>query len=162
MGNYWKKTQVRIWKRNIPLLIDLLISNNFSFMTFFCATRILWVIIRQSIVYIYITIRKGRFLLVNDQGFSLISAKEFFFPRIKKKKKKYFTPPEIWLKPKSCLCSIYHNFVKNYSFDLKFAVFLVITFHYNVLFGLFDNMICVVVVLLLVDHDVTLLLLISY
>ena len=30
MGNYWKKTPVRIWKRYIPLLIDLLISNNFS------------------------------------------------------------------------------------------------------------------------------------
>ena len=34
----------------IPLLIDLLISNNFSSMTFFCATRILQVIGRQSIV----------------------------------------------------------------------------------------------------------------
>ena len=40
---------VRIWKRDIPLLIDLLISNNFSPMTFFCATRILRVIGRQSI-----------------------------------------------------------------------------------------------------------------
>ena len=38
-------------KRYIPLLIDLLISNNFSSMTFFCATRILRVIGRQSIVY---------------------------------------------------------------------------------------------------------------
>ena len=33
----------------IYLLIDLLISNNFSSMTFFCATRILRVIGRQSI-----------------------------------------------------------------------------------------------------------------
>ena len=29
----------------------------------------------------------------------------------------FFTPREIWLKPKSCLCSIYHNFVKNYYFN---------------------------------------------
>ena len=36
-------------KRYIPLLIDLLISNNFFSMTFFCATRILRVIGRQSI-----------------------------------------------------------------------------------------------------------------
>ena len=39
----------------LPLLIDLLISNNFSSnktsMTFFCATRILRVIGRQSIVH---------------------------------------------------------------------------------------------------------------
>ena len=44
-----EKKTVRIWKRYIPLLIDLLISNNFSSMTFFCATRILRVIGRQSI-----------------------------------------------------------------------------------------------------------------
>ena len=34
-GNYPEKCLVRIWKRDIPLLIDLLISNNFSSMTFF-------------------------------------------------------------------------------------------------------------------------------
>ena len=51
LGNYPEKCLVRIWKRYIPLLIDLLISNNFSSMTFFCATRILRVIGRQSIVY---------------------------------------------------------------------------------------------------------------
>ena len=50
-GNYPEKCPVRIWKRYIPLLIELLISNNFSSMTFFCATRILRVIGRQSIVY---------------------------------------------------------------------------------------------------------------
>ena len=33
--NYWKKTPVQIWKRYIPLLIDLLTSNNFSSMTYF-------------------------------------------------------------------------------------------------------------------------------
>ena len=49
IGNYLEKCLVRIWKRYIPLLIDLLISNNFSSMTFFCATRILRVIGRQSI-----------------------------------------------------------------------------------------------------------------
>ena len=50
--NYrFTKNPVRIWKIDIPHLIDLLISNNFSSMTFFCATRILRVIIRQSIVY---------------------------------------------------------------------------------------------------------------
>ena len=89
---------------------------------------------------------KGRFLSVNDhnQGFSLIPAKELFFKKLKKKKQ-FFTPPEIWLEPKSCLCSIYDNFVKHYYFDLKFAVFLAITFHYDVLIGLFDNMIRVVV-----------------
>ena len=38
--NYPEKCPVRIWKRDIPLLIDLLISNNFSYTTFFCATRI--------------------------------------------------------------------------------------------------------------------------
>ena len=36
-------------ERYIPLLIDLLISNNFSFTTFFCVTRILRVIGRQII-----------------------------------------------------------------------------------------------------------------
>ena len=34
-GNYGIKTPVRFSKRYIPLLIDLLISNNFSSMTFF-------------------------------------------------------------------------------------------------------------------------------
>ena len=34
-GNYLQQTPIRIWKRYIPLLIDLLISNNFSSMTFF-------------------------------------------------------------------------------------------------------------------------------
>ena len=34
-GNYLEKCPVRIWKKYIPLLIDLLISNNFSSMTFF-------------------------------------------------------------------------------------------------------------------------------
>ena len=46
-----EKCPLQIWKRYIPLLIDLLISNNFSSITFFCATRILRVIGRQSIVY---------------------------------------------------------------------------------------------------------------
>ena len=50
-GNYGIRTPVRIWKIDIHHLIDLLISNNFSSMTFFCATRILRVIIRQSIVF---------------------------------------------------------------------------------------------------------------
>ena len=49
LDNYPEKCPVRIWKRNIPLLIDLLISNNFSSVTFYCATRILRVIGRQSI-----------------------------------------------------------------------------------------------------------------
>ena len=49
LGNYLEKCPVRIWKRYIPLLIDLLISNNFSSMTFFRATHILRVIGRQSI-----------------------------------------------------------------------------------------------------------------
>ena len=48
-GNYLEKCQVRIWKGYIHLLIDLLISNNFSSMTFYCATRILRVVGRQSI-----------------------------------------------------------------------------------------------------------------
>ena len=43
-GNYTEKCLLPIWKRYIPLLIDLLISNNFSSMTFFCGTRILRVI----------------------------------------------------------------------------------------------------------------------
>ena len=34
-GNYPEKCPVRIWERDIPLLIDLLISNNLSSMTFF-------------------------------------------------------------------------------------------------------------------------------
>ena len=49
IGNYLEKCPVQIWKRYIPLLIDFLISNNFSSMTFFCALRILRVIGRQSI-----------------------------------------------------------------------------------------------------------------
>ena len=48
-GNYREKCPLRIWKRYLPLLIDLSISNNFSSVTFFCATRILRVIGRQSI-----------------------------------------------------------------------------------------------------------------
>ena len=47
-GNYGIRGPVRIMKIDIPYLIDLLISINFSSMTFFCATRILRVIIRQS------------------------------------------------------------------------------------------------------------------
>ena len=47
-GNYLQQTPIRIWKRYIPLLIDLLISNNFSSMTLFCTTRILRVG-RQSV-----------------------------------------------------------------------------------------------------------------
>ena len=52
--NYWviieRKPQYESGKDiYIPVLIDLLISNNFSSMTFFCATRILRVIGRQSI-----------------------------------------------------------------------------------------------------------------
>ena len=47
--SYTEKCPLWIWKRYIPLLIDLLISNNFSSMTYFCAMRILWVIGRQSI-----------------------------------------------------------------------------------------------------------------
>ena len=35
MSNYLEKCPVQIWKRYIPLLIDRLISNNFSSMTFF-------------------------------------------------------------------------------------------------------------------------------
>ena len=46
-----RNAQYESGKRDIPLLIDLLISNNFSSMTFFCATRILRVIGRQSIAY---------------------------------------------------------------------------------------------------------------
>ena len=64
----------------------------------------------------------------------------FNFP----KKIHFFTPLEIWLEPKSCLCSIYHNFVINEYFDLKFAVYLAITFHYDVLKGLFDTVVVVV------------------
>ena len=45
-----KKKTVRIWKRYIPLLIDLLISNNFSSMTFFCATHILVYFYELSVV----------------------------------------------------------------------------------------------------------------
>ena len=52
------KTPVRIWKRCVPLLRDLLISNNFSSMTFFCTTRILRVIGRQSI-RLYDSIRQA-------------------------------------------------------------------------------------------------------
>ena len=38
LGNYTEKCPVRIWKRYILLLIDLLISNNFSSITFFANT----------------------------------------------------------------------------------------------------------------------------
>ena len=48
-GNYGIRTPVQIWKIDIPHLIDLLISNNFSSMTFFCATGILRVTGCQSI-----------------------------------------------------------------------------------------------------------------
>ena len=42
LGNYGIRGPVRIWKRYIPLLIDLLISNNFSSMTFFFAQRVFY------------------------------------------------------------------------------------------------------------------------
>ena len=50
-GNYPEKCPVRIWKRDMPLphLIDLLISNNFSFMRFF-AQRVYY---ELSVVKVY-------------------------------------------------------------------------------------------------------------
>ena len=88
-----------------------------------------------------ITIRKGRLLLVNDQGFSQIALTSIF-PKLPKQIH-FFNSREIWLKPKSCFCSIYHNFVINEYFDLKFAVYLAITFHYDVLKGLFHTAVVV-------------------
>ena len=52
----------------------------------------------------------------------------------------------IWLEPKSCFCSIYHNFVIKEYFDLKFAVYLAIAFHYDVLKRLFDTAVVVLAV----------------
>ena len=62
------------------------------------------------------------------------------------KKIHFFYPREIWLEPKSCFCSIYHNFVINEYFDQKFAVCLAIAFHYDVLKGVFDTFVVVVAV----------------
>ena len=59
----WHTMKLWIWKRYIPLLIDHLISNNFSSMTFFCAKRILRAIGRQS-VRLYDSIR----LKIQDSG----------------------------------------------------------------------------------------------
>ena len=67
-GNYTEKCRLRIYKRYIPLLIlfiDLLISNNFSSMTFFCAPHILRVIGRrlydsQPIFYRFFCIKKNK------------------------------------------------------------------------------------------------------
>ena len=61
-----------------------------------------------------------------------------YFRKILKKKVHFFYPLEISLEPKSCFCSIYHNFVINEYFDLNFAVYLAIAFHYDVLKGLFN------------------------
>ena len=58
----------------------------------------------------------------------------------------FFNTREIWLEPKSCLCSIYHNFVINEYFDLKFAVYLAITFHYDDLKDFLNSIIRIVVV----------------
>ena len=71
-----------------------------------------------------------------------------YFRKIPQKKIYFYYPREIWLEPKSCFCSIYHNFVINEYFDLKFAVYLAIAFYYDVLKGLFDTavVVCVVVV----------------
>ena len=71
-----------------------------------------------------------------------------YFRKIPQKKIHFYYPREIWLKPKSCFCSIYHNFVINEYFDLKFAVYLAIAFYYDVLKGLFyfSVVVCVVVV----------------
>ena len=69
-----------------------------------------------------------------------------YFTKIPRKKSTFFYPREIWLEPKSCFCSIYHNFVINEYFDLKFAVYLAIAFNYDVLKGLFDTVVVVVVV----------------
>ena len=90
--------------------------------------------------------QKGQVFISKWPRFQPHTRKRIIFPQISKKKVNFFTPPEIWLEPKSCLCSIYHNFLKNCYFNLKFAVFLAITFHYDVLIGLFDTMIRVVVV----------------
>ena len=48
-GNYPEKCPVRIWKRDIPHRIDLLISNNFSFIRFF-AQRVYY---ELSVVKVY-------------------------------------------------------------------------------------------------------------
>ena len=94
-----------------------------------------------------ISIRKGRLLLVNDQGFSQIPP-TYVFKKNSQKKSPLIYPREIWLKPMSCFCSIYHNFVINEYFDLKFAVYLAIAFYYDVLKRLFyfSVVVCVVVV----------------
>ena len=42
-----------------------------------------------------------------------------YFRKILKKKSTFFYPLEISLEPKSCFCSIYHNFVINEYFDLN-------------------------------------------
>ena len=48
-GNYPEKCPVRIWKRDMPHLINLLISNNFSVMRFF-AQRVYY---ELSVVKVY-------------------------------------------------------------------------------------------------------------
>ena len=62
----------------------------------------------------------------------------------------FFYHREIWLEPKSCFCSIYHNFLINEYFDLKFAVNLAIAFYYDVLKGLFDTFVVVDVIVVVV------------
>ena len=69
-----------------------------------------------------------------------------YFRKILKKKVHFFYPLEISLEPKSCFCSIYHNFVINEYFDLNFAVYLAIPLHYDVLKGLFNIAVVVVAV----------------
>ena len=54
-GNYREKCPVQIWKRYIPLLKDLLISNKFSSMTFFFAQRIFYELLIVK-VYVYTTV----------------------------------------------------------------------------------------------------------
>ena len=80
-----------------------------------------------------------------------LPAKELFFPKFKKSSYNFLLLLKFgW---SQTLCSIYHNFVKKkYYFDLKFAVFLAITFYYDVLIELFGTMIRVLI-LILVDHD---------
>ena len=50
LGIYTEKCPLWIWKRYIPLFIDLLISNNFSSMTFF-AQRVFY---ELSVIKVYV------------------------------------------------------------------------------------------------------------
>ena len=92
-----------------------------------------------------ITIRKGRLLLVNDQGFSQIALT--YFSKIPPKKSTFLTLVKFgWSQSPVFVQFIITLFLMNILIWNLLCSYLAITFHYDVLKRFFDSIIRVVVV----------------